>query len=356
MGNKRFVWQRSDIPRSLIKLSTAYCGDVKTSKKVKEMAKWIFANIRGYMRDIYHPYPVTLGEEIVQIGCNEELLRDEIFCQLIKQTTRNESNESILLGMKLFFLCISTYIPSKDLSPYVLSHLAQFACRNLQDATHEYNDTRSIATHCWIAYNTIVVANRTENLDRTVSIPGPTFDDLRSFTLGQYTTKDKRVYCMTPQMASRYAKRDIGKNMDNRNSTKRQNNDMSSPPMPKNHISLQEKKNSILSPPTPVRHLSMQEESSPLFENKNNHLSPSIPTTHVSLVPPPVSEERESSIMLPPPPVPGERGSSTTALPPPLPSGDSGVFPPLPPGDSNVFPPLPPRDSDVLPPPPPPES
>eukprot|EP00808_Paulinella_micropora_P029785 g80335.t1 len=106
---KRLVWQKDDMPRSLVRLNTAHCGNQQKSRIVKRIAKQIFKNIRGYMGDQYHAYPVTLAYEVVNTGVNEELLRDEIFCQLIKQTTKNPSQDSALLGWKLFYLSISTF-------------------------------------------------------------------------------------------------------------------------------------------------------------------------------------------------------------------------------------------------------
>ena len=54
------------------------------------------------------------------VGVNEPLLRDEIYCQLIKQTTNNPAGESIVLGFKLMYLCMATFPPSKELARYIL--------------------------------------------------------------------------------------------------------------------------------------------------------------------------------------------------------------------------------------------
>mgnify|MGYP002403097732 CR=1 FL=1 len=63
----------------------------------------------------------------MRVGVSEPLLRDEVYCQLIKQTTKNPNQRSLLLGLKLLWLCASCFPPSPELYPFLLSHLATFA-------------------------------------------------------------------------------------------------------------------------------------------------------------------------------------------------------------------------------------
>ncbi len=37
----------------------------------------------------FHQYPITCAQEILYVGLDEPLLRDEILVQIIKQTTDN---------------------------------------------------------------------------------------------------------------------------------------------------------------------------------------------------------------------------------------------------------------------------
>merc|ERR1712233_186266 len=179
--SKRLLWQRDDIPRSLLKLSTAYCGNNRAlSRHIKIIAKQLFKNVRGYMGDHYHPYPITLAYEVVNVGVNEPLLRDEIFAQLIKQTTLNPRPESTLLGMKLFYLCISTFAPSSTMTPFVMSHLAVFAHSEYPVDMIGFNSIEDLASNCWISYDCLV---------RSVK-PGETGDppsmtDIELLTMGK---------------------------------------------------------------------------------------------------------------------------------------------------------------------------
>ena len=50
-------------------------------------------------------------------------LWDEIYCQLVKQTTQNEKVDSLVSGFELFTLCAGTFKCTQSLYPYVMSHL-----------------------------------------------------------------------------------------------------------------------------------------------------------------------------------------------------------------------------------------
>jgi hypothetical protein len=62
---------------------------------------------------------------LVSLGCqvsNQEI-RDEIYCQLIKQTTGNISRTSCLRGYQLILSCLAGFSPSQELTPFLSSHL-----------------------------------------------------------------------------------------------------------------------------------------------------------------------------------------------------------------------------------------
>jgi len=192
LKKKRLVWQKEDVPRSLVKLSTAHCGGVKKSKLVKKIAIQIFKNIRGYMGDQYHAYPVTLAYEVVNTGVNEELLRDEIFCQLIKQTSKNPSIDSCLLGWKLMYLCVSTFWPSDELRPCVLSHLAAHAPSKITQKEFGFNTEAELAYHCYVAMDeTSPPAGEPPSMQDIEKITNGTLGAIKSFYAVQIESKDE---------------------------------------------------------------------------------------------------------------------------------------------------------------------
>ena len=142
--------EKADIPTSLLFLSTAHCGSKRESQRIKAVAKATFKSLKGYMCDAYHPYPVSLGYEVVMTGVNEAMMRDEIFCQLIKQTTDNRNQASVLLGFKLLYLCLSTFTPSVALTPFILSHLAMYALHALPADGVRFGSVDELATNCWL--------------------------------------------------------------------------------------------------------------------------------------------------------------------------------------------------------------
>ena len=65
---------------------------------------------------------------LVEMGCEKPNeygieIRDEIYCQLIKQTTCNVNRRSCFRGYQLLLSCLAGFPPSDALAPFLLSHL-----------------------------------------------------------------------------------------------------------------------------------------------------------------------------------------------------------------------------------------
>ncbi|BEI80235.1 hypothetical protein CcaverHIS002_0107640 [Cutaneotrichosporon cavernicola] len=60
---------------------------------------------------------------MIQLGVGRVEMRDELFCQLMKQLTRNPDNDSTVLGFQLFCVFVSAFGPSKSFEPFVRSFL-----------------------------------------------------------------------------------------------------------------------------------------------------------------------------------------------------------------------------------------
>jgi hypothetical protein len=177
----RLQWQREAMPRSLVHLSTAYCGGNRTaSKLMKTQALNIFHDIRGFCGDIFHAYPVTLGVAILEKGRAEPLLRDEIFCQLIKQSTLNGSYESVLKCWKMMYTCLRNFRPSAELRQFVLGHIANQALTTIAEQAPSLDSVAEVATNCWIVMQTEVPKKR---LKRKATL----FDEIKSIINGGCT-------------------------------------------------------------------------------------------------------------------------------------------------------------------------
>uniref|UniRef100_A0A7S0H256 Uncharacterized protein n=1 Tax=Amorphochlora amoebiformis TaxID=1561963 RepID=A0A7S0H256_9EUKA len=148
----RFVFQKGSIPSSQLKIDLATHMDKSLAKSeakaLKKKAISTFDNLLRYMKVKFHAYPVTTGFAVVSAGHSEPALRDEIFCQLIKQTTETPKNEWQLLGFRLIYLCLSAFMPVRC-APVLLSHLARFAKPYFEASLSDTaNSVPDVATHC----------------------------------------------------------------------------------------------------------------------------------------------------------------------------------------------------------------
>uniref|UniRef100_A0A803U121 Myosin VIIB n=1 Tax=Anolis carolinensis TaxID=28377 RepID=A0A803U121_ANOCA len=66
--------------------------------------------------------PMELTDQIFVAAIQEELLRDEIYCQIMKQLTENNNRYSLNSGWQLLWLCTGLFPPSKPL----LNHAQKF--------------------------------------------------------------------------------------------------------------------------------------------------------------------------------------------------------------------------------------
>ncbi|XP_059156810.1 unconventional myosin-XV-like isoform X1 [Physella acuta] len=129
-------WTRSPIQASLLKMS---------SPDLNKLALECFIAIMRFMGD----YP--MGSNMTDFDCAKKILktchkypqlRDEIFCQLCKQTTNNRSMnvKSKIRGWRLFALVAAYFDCSKELKPYLFKYLETTSV----DTNRAYNNAAAL--------------------------------------------------------------------------------------------------------------------------------------------------------------------------------------------------------------------
>ena len=103
-------WTDEPIHTSLTRLPDA---------ETKRLATRYFKNVLGYMGDRAYSYPLVLGHEVIEAGIANPELRDEIYCQIIKQMIDNPSSASIRRGWNLMALALSSFPPSDELENFL---------------------------------------------------------------------------------------------------------------------------------------------------------------------------------------------------------------------------------------------
>jgi len=122
------------------------------NRQSKNLAQNVFKDILGYMRDVSRPYPSAAGGAVLQAGIDNRSVRDEIFVQLIKQTTNHPDEENCIRGWKLMFCALLAFSPSWDLGEVIQSHCASEAHKEYKHPSALAHTTKAdMATWCYRA-------------------------------------------------------------------------------------------------------------------------------------------------------------------------------------------------------------
>eukprot|EP01117_Protostelium_nocturnum_P014956 TRINITY_DN574_c0_g2_i1.p1 TRINITY_DN574_c0_g2~~TRINITY_DN574_c0_g2_i1.p1 ORF type:complete len:2184 (+),score=918.74 TRINITY_DN574_c0_g2_i1:142-6693(+) len=110
----KMKWQKEPLSNSLLELPSS----------LNKEAKECFTLIMKFMGDA----PNKLGDKVVgdliQFGCDQEELRDEIYAQVVKQSTNNPRRESNLKGWELLSMVCGSFLPTPDIQPMIVQHIA----------------------------------------------------------------------------------------------------------------------------------------------------------------------------------------------------------------------------------------
>jgi len=143
----------TELSESAIKLNRhilGYMGDRKTKKTSQELVKGILeeclkrkgkaekANKQASTARGAAGGMGVIGEALAEVArsyslTGSEQLRDELYCQILRQLRHNPSISSEEKGWHLFLMCLASFPPSLYLSPYLMSHFITVLNKNDKD-------------------------------------------------------------------------------------------------------------------------------------------------------------------------------------------------------------------------------
>eukprot|EP01083_Nonionella_stella_P034899 95413_1 len=143
-------FERQNIPKSLTKL--------KNDEQMMKLSLDVFDDILIFQNVKQDGNKMDAATHILEVGKSHPILRDEIYSQMIKQITDCDDSEDgieLVLGFKLFYICLSSFNSSKEMSLIILSKLCQHA--ECTQSFVSFRNVPEIATNCikaWKKMNT----------------------------------------------------------------------------------------------------------------------------------------------------------------------------------------------------------
>lgn len=166
------AWKKDNIKSPLLHHQNSSTSKlaVKIFKHINAFISTPFSGESNVADDIDHINFVL--ESGYNASCDQ--LRDEIFCQLCKQTTMNPSSKSTELGWELFMLCLAVFPPSSSFEKYLMDYFASTMLDN--------NMKRNNKIVC--KYAKVCLLN-CRDVGRDTSGRLPTFEEIKRIRKGE---------------------------------------------------------------------------------------------------------------------------------------------------------------------------
>lgn len=99
---------------------------LERNERFKKLSKTVFLRIKCIMEQEKNEQNCCIViKELIQIALDESYIRDELYCQLIKQTTKNPNLISLIRGVKLILVCCCYFSPTHiELRQILLTHIS----------------------------------------------------------------------------------------------------------------------------------------------------------------------------------------------------------------------------------------
>lgn len=113
---ERLKWSKEPLKEPLLKLNK------KFEKNALNASKYILQFMNEKRGETFTESQIKAVEEILAIGLKVNELRDEIYCQLCKQTTLNPDLDSLYNAWNLITCIVQYFPPTKDLEPWLFQY------------------------------------------------------------------------------------------------------------------------------------------------------------------------------------------------------------------------------------------
>ena len=121
MAQTMLVWSKATMQTSLTDME----------HPLPKFGKKIHNAILGFCGDKTNPNPNSLAHQLLGYGMDQDPekrpLRDEVYCQIMKQLSQNPTPQSISQGWRLLTLCSQYFPPSTELNNFVHIFVRSYA-------------------------------------------------------------------------------------------------------------------------------------------------------------------------------------------------------------------------------------